>query len=73
VRKRGSVGCKPIAQVRRPRLPKHIVHRLRSEQVMRLIEVVNETALHDRNLAIVLLMVDSGLRVGEVVRIRREI
>ena len=67
----GVLGANPIVQVRRPRLPKHIVHRLRSEQVMRLIEVVNETALHDRNLAIVLLMVDSGLRVGEVVGIRR--
>lgn len=66
----GTLSANPILQVRRPKVPKHIVPRLRSEQVRRLLEAVHETALHDRNLAIVLLMVDSGLRVGEVIGIR---
>ncbi len=59
----------PLDRVRRPKIPKHIVPRLCSEQVERLVEAVQETLMRERNMAMVLLMVDSGLRVGEVVRL----
>jgi integrase/recombinase XerD len=44
--------------------------RLSLSQVDELLEAVNETEQVDRNSAIVLLMVDSGLRIGEVVNLR---
>ena len=63
----GLMDKNPIDRVRRPKVPKHIVPRLCPEQIKRLVEAVKETFLNERNMAMVLLMVDSGLRVGEVV------
>lgn len=53
------------------RVPKPIINvgtkpRLQLTQVERLIQAVKSTKYHRRNLVIVLLMLDSGLRLGEV-------
>jgi integrase/recombinase XerC len=66
----GCLAENPLVKVRRPRLPKKSVPRLSREQVSRLLQAVASDSLNsERNLAIVLLMVDSGLRAGEVVNL----
>jgi len=65
----GAVEGNPMERVRRPRVPKRKSPRLSLEEVERLLDAVRETGRPVRNLAIVCLMVDSGLRRGEVVRL----
>jgi site-specific recombinase XerC len=57
----------PMVKVDAPRVPKHLVPRLDLDQSARLIEAIKATALPARNLALVALMLDSGLRIGEVI------
>lgn len=60
-----------IERVRRPRVPKKKSPRLSVEQVARLLEAVaTRTGYPERNLAMVCLMLDSGLRRGEVVGLK---
>lgn len=56
----------PMDWVRRPRVPRRKSPRLTLEEVERLLEAVGETGHPVRNLAMVCLAVDSGLRRGEV-------
>ncbi|MFW9998334.1 MAG: tyrosine-type recombinase/integrase, partial [Candidatus Odinarchaeota archaeon] len=56
----------PMDRVRKPRVPKRKSPRLQFDEVERLMDAVIETTPSIRNLAIVSLMVDSGLRRGEV-------
>lgn len=63
----GTLDLNPIDRVRRPKVPKRLAPRLYSEQIERLVDALKGTALSERNLAMTLLMIDSGLRVGEVV------
>lgn len=60
----------PMREVRRPQLETGTKPRLSLSQVDQLLETVSATEQIDRNAAIVLLMVDSGLRAGEVVNLR---
>ena len=60
----------PMARVPRPRLYTGPKPRLSLDQVRDLIREVKLTSLAERNLAIILLMVDSGLRLDEVVKLR---
>lgn len=64
------LAVNPIEQVRRPKVPKRKSPRLSLEEIERLIEAVKKTRHAARNLAIVCLMVDSGLRRGEVLGLR---
>jgi integrase/recombinase XerC len=59
----------PILKIDQPKLPKHLVKRLDIDQSKQLINAIKHTAQPARNLAIVALMLDSGLRVGEVVNL----
>lgn len=59
----------PMARVRRPRVPKRKSPRLTLDEIERLLAAVQRTQLSERNLAIVCLMVDSGLRRGEVLNL----
>jgi len=63
----GYLPANPLDGIRRPKLPKRLVPRLSLEQVRALLDVVGTTRFAARNLAMVLLMVDSGLRLGEVI------
>jgi site-specific recombinase XerD len=64
----GYLDINPLCKVRRPKLPPKSVPRLSSEQVARLLEAAGSRGQNsERNLAMVLLMLDSGLRSGEVV------
>ncbi len=60
----------PMAHVRRPKVPKRKSPRLTLEEVKRVIEAVKGTVHAARNLAIVCLMLDSGLRRGEVLALQ---
>jgi site-specific recombinase XerD len=55
----------PMRRVRRNKLPSRIVPRLSEDQVATLLDEVTGTMMPQRNLALILLMVDSGLRRGE--------
>ena len=71
-REHGYIDHDPMDGVRRPRLPKVLVPRLTIEQVRALLEEIENTRPPERNKALVLLMVDSGLRLGEVLGLRVE-
>lgn len=68
--KRKFLPCNLMADVPRPRPSNGPKPRLKIHQVKQLIESTKKTALPRRNLAIVLLMVDSGLRLNEVVSLQ---
>jgi site-specific recombinase XerD len=55
----------PMERIDKPRVPKRIVNRLSEDQVVALLRAIQETKSPARNLALVLLLVDSGLRRGE--------
>ena len=60
----------PMRRVRRNKLPDHIVPRLSEGQVGMLLNEVEKTLAPQRNLALILLMVDSGLRRGEALDLK---
>lgn len=61
------IEVNPIKDVSRPQLPRNrYVPRLSYEQFEQLLEAVLETWYPERNLAVVLLLGDSGLRRGEI-------
>ncbi len=62
----------PMRRVRRNKLPSRMVPRLSEEQIMALLREVEKTVSPERNLALILLMVDSGLRRGEVLGLKLE-
>lgn len=62
----GLVRRNPLDRVRRPRVPRRKSPKLSLEEVERLLEAVKRTAHPVRNLAMVCLAVDSGLRRGEI-------
>ncbi len=62
----------PMRRVRRNKLPAHMVPRLSEEQVKALLDEVERTLSPERNLALILLMVDSGLRRGEALGLNVE-
>lgn len=62
----GVLDRNPMDRVRRPRVPRRKSPRLTLEEVERLLDAVGETGHPLRNLAMICLAVDSGLRRGEV-------
>lgn len=56
----------PLARVPKPIINIGTKPRLQLTQVERLIQAVRRTKYHRRNLVVILLMLDSGLRLGEV-------
>ena len=63
----GDIENNPMKRVRCPQVPKRKSPRLTLDEVERLLDAVGQTTHSIRNLAMVCLMVDSGLRRGEVV------
>ena len=57
----------PMHRIRKPKLPDRIVPRLTEEQVELLLNEVENTQSPKRNTAILMLMVNNGLRRGEVI------
>lgn len=68
----GHIKQNPMQRVRRPKVPKRIVRRLSEAQLKILLQEIAETKEPVRNLAIILLMVDSGLRKGEWMSLKLE-
>lgn len=60
----------PIVRVARPKLPKRIVERLSEAQVEGVLQLFAQTQQPERNIAMLMLMVYSGLRRGEIVGLR---
>lgn len=63
----GVLAVNPMAKVKRPKLKDGPKPRLSLAQVKQLLNAVRQTDLSERNMAVVLLMVDCGLRKSEVV------
>jgi integrase len=63
----GLFPASPMQRLKHPKIVTGPKPRLSLAQVMRLLDAVKRTDLSERNLAIVLLMVDCGLRRSEVV------
>lgn len=68
--KQNILKTNPMRQIKSPRTPKRIVHRLSEKQLCALLEHIQQTKNPERNLAIVLLMVDSGLRRAETFNLK---
>ena len=60
----------PMTRVRRIKLPKRIVPRLSENEIESLLEKIHRTKDPSRNLAIILLMIDSGLRRAEAIELK---
>ncbi len=56
----------PMRRIGRPKLPDRIVPRLSEDQVAALLHEVENTQSPERNLALLMLMVNNGLRRGEM-------
>jgi site-specific recombinase XerD len=68
----GILESNPMDRVRHPRVPKKKSPCLSLEQIKRVLELIEaETLEPERNLAMTWLMLDSGLRLGEVVGLNR--
>lgn len=63
----GGMESNPLDHVRRPRVPRTKSPRLTLEEVERLLEAVKSGSNPARDLAMVCLAVDSGLRRGEII------
>ncbi len=60
----------PLRGLRTPRVPQVLVRSLRESEVLRLLEAAEtRSRLPERDVAVILLIVDTGLRVSEVVRL----
>lgn|GEM_PF-5474580 len=66
----GLYPANPMARLKRPKIITGPKPRLSLKQIQRLLDAVKQTGLAERNLAIVLLMVDCGLRRSEVVALQ---
>lgn len=64
------VSESPMARVSRPKLPKRIVERLSEQQIECAMQTIEQTKLPERNIALFMLAVYSGLRRGEIVGLR---
>lgn len=63
----GYIDFNPIRRVKLPKTPKYVVQPLEEEEVRRLLAVINpRTATGSRDLAILLLLLDTGMRLGEL-------
>ena len=56
----------PMARIRKPKLPNRLIMRLSEEEVAKVLEGAELTQSPERNLALLMLMVNNGLRRGEV-------
>lgn len=66
----GLLAPNPMSHIHRPKTPKPIVNRLTEEQVLSALHLIDQTKMPERNLALLLLMVYSGLRRGEALGLR---
>jgi len=67
----GLIRSNPMELVERPRRERHLIQPLKPEQVLALLEQANpKTFLGLRNKMLMLLMLDSALRLKEVLRLR---
>jgi site-specific recombinase XerD len=59
-------GKNPMGRVKLPKLPKHILPAIPSDDVQTLLEAAKQTPTPERDVAIILMLVDSGLRAAEL-------
>ncbi len=63
----GYVDQNPIRRVKLPKTPRYVVKPLEESQMHRLLAVINpRSAAGSRDLAIILLLLDTGMRLGEL-------
>lgn len=63
----GYIDHNPIRLVRLPKTPRYVVRPLEEDEVRRLLAAVDpQTPVGGRDLAIILLLLDTGMRLGEI-------
>jgi site-specific recombinase XerD len=62
----------PLKNVKSPKVPNDQIQPLSEEQVQSLVDTVRRTEAPERNAALIFLLVDTGLRASEVIRLRIE-
>jgi integrase/recombinase XerC len=67
LQREGLASHNPAADVRAPKSPKRLPHTVDADQMGRLMEAPAETALQQRDVAIMELLYSSGLRLAELV------
>jgi site-specific recombinase XerD len=66
----GYLDDNPIVRVKMPRTPRYVVRPVEDGDVRRLLAAINQrTPLRKRDLALFLLLLDTGMRLGEVARL----
>jgi site-specific recombinase XerD len=68
----GLLDETPLKNVKAPRVPNDQIQPLSKEQVQALVDATRRTQSPERNLALVLLLVDTGMRVSELCGLRVE-
>lgn len=61
-----DLSANPVRSVPVPRVPDQLVPSLRDHEIARLVQVASESRHPQRDLALVLLMIDTGMRLSEV-------
>lgn len=59
----------PMARLKKGKLPKHHVDRLSEDEIVRLLKLTGATKQPERNMAILALFLDCGLRRGELINL----
>jgi len=62
----GYFDASPIANLKRPKVPQHLIEPFTEAQVKALLQATNETASPTRNKVIIVLLAETGLRVSEL-------
>ncbi len=70
LQKEGYIAASPMESMEKPRVPKNQIQPFTIEQVFAMIEATRKTSHPKRNKAIVLLWLDTGMRVDELCQLR---
>lgn len=65
-----DLPANPVRAVPIPRVPEQLVRSLRDHEIARLIQAAAESRQPQRDLALILLMIDTGIRLSEVAALR---
>jgi len=67
----GHIDTNPLADLSLPKVPKNMIVTLEKEQIIRLLKAIDKhTPLGARNYTILLLLIDTGLRISELTCIK---
>lgn len=66
----GALIENPMARIRAPKVPRHVIQPFTREQIVRMLAVCRDTFIGCRNQAIIMTFLDTGLRLSELANIQ---